>query len=73
MNCLVVAFDGLDHHLINRYGCDALREMEEFGTFDNHTGIHSVATSELFASFITGKTHVDHGVTGLSKTSPPHT
>lgn len=60
---LIVAFDGLDYDLIQRYDCRTFLEMEEFGRIDNQTGIDTVVTCELFASFITGKTHEDHGVT----------
>lgn len=63
---LVIAFDGLDHDLIQEYGCEALQQ-QEFGQIDNDTGITKRVTSELFASFITGETHEDHGVTGLNK------
>lgn len=63
---LVVAFDGLDYELIQRYNCTAFTEMAEFGTIDNDTGICQRKTSELFASFITGTTYEDHGVTGIS-------
>ena len=64
---LVVAFDGLDYDLLQRFNCTAFTEMVEFGQIDNHTGISEIKTSELFASFITGETHNEHGITGLTK------
>lgn len=66
MNVLVVAFDGLDKELIEEYGIDGVKQ-EEFGGIDNSTGMKSIKTSELFASFITGETHEEHGVEGLKK------
>jgi hypothetical protein len=62
---LVVAFDGLDKELIDEYELENIRQ-EEYGSIDNYTGIKERMTSELFASFITGKTYEEHGVTGLS-------
>ena len=62
---LVVALDGLDYELIQKYGCDELTEMEEFGKIDNHTGISKIMTSEEFACFITGESWEKHGIKGL--------
>lgn len=64
-NVLIIAFDGLDYQLIQKFDCDALRQ-NEIGRIDNQTGMKWVKTSELFASFLTGTTHEVHGVTGLS-------
>ncbi len=64
MRVLLIAFDGLDKELIEKFRCENLQQ-EEFGEIDNDSGICSRKTSELFASLITGKTHIDHGVTGL--------
>lgn len=63
---LVVAFDGLDRERIERYGVEAVMQ-DEFGEIDNSTGIQSIKTAELFASFITGETYEEHGVVGLKK------
>lgn len=60
---LVVAFDGLDKELIEKYDLEHVRQ-EEYGDIDNKTGMTEIKTSELFASFISGKTHEDHGITG---------
>lgn len=63
---LLVAFDGMDKELIEKFDLENIRQ-KEFGTIDNSTGITRVMTSELFASFITGDTHEEHGITGLKK------
>lgn len=65
-NVLVVAFDGLDHDLIERFDCQNLQQTE-FGRIDNRSAVNKVVTSELFASFLTGE-HADvHGVSGLRR------
>lgn len=64
---LIVAFDGMDRELVEEYECENLLGLQEFGGFDNSTGMSSIMTSELFASFITGKTYEKHGVKGLTK------
>ncbi|MFB6295028.1 MAG: alkaline phosphatase family protein [Candidatus Nanohaloarchaea archaeon] len=61
---LVVAFDGLDKDLIDQYNLTHLTQTE-YGTIDNHTGMKEINTDELFASFITGETWEEHGVTGI--------
>ena len=63
---LVVAFDGLDKELIEEFDLQNIRQGE-FGSIDNQTGMKNIYTSELFASFITGETHQEHGVEGLNK------
>ena len=63
---LVVAFDGLDRKLIRDFDLENIFQ-EEFGSIDVRTDVSSVVTSELFASFITGKTYEEHGVKGLNK------
>lgn len=63
-NILVVAFDGLDYELIEDFGLENIPQ-EEFGTIDNDTGVSERKTSELFASFITGETHEEHGIEGV--------
>jgi hypothetical protein len=63
---LVVAFDGMDKELVEEFSPSNIIQ-EEFGSIDNSTGISKRMTSELFASFITGKTYESHGVKGLSK------
>lgn len=63
-NVLVVAFDGLDSELIEEFGLEKVKQSE-FGNIDNDTGISSRKTGELFASFITGKTHEQHGIEGI--------
>lgn len=63
---LVIALDGLDKKLITECGIECVRQ-DEFGTIDNSTGINSLVTTELFASFITGETSEVHGVVDLGK------
>ncbi|MFB6144810.1 MAG: alkaline phosphatase family protein [Candidatus Aenigmatarchaeota archaeon] len=63
---LVVAFDGLDRELIDEFGLEEIK-MQEYGEIDNDTGISKRMTSELFTTFITGKTHEEHGIKGLSQ------
>jgi len=65
---LIITFDGMDIELIREYGCKNLMGMEEFGTLDNTTGISTIITNELWASFITGETWKKHGV--ISKNRP---
>lgn len=69
-NVLVVAFDGLDYELIQEFDLDNIPQ-EEFGKIDNSTDVYSIKTSELFASFITGKTWEKHGVKGIDKYKNP--
>lgn len=64
----MVAFDGMDEELIREYNCENLLSLEEFGSIDNDSGMTSRVTSELFASFITGETHEEHGIKGLITT-----
>ncbi|MDY6770074.1 MAG: alkaline phosphatase family protein [Candidatus Nanohaloarchaea archaeon] len=59
---LIVAFDGMDRELIQEYGLEHVPQ-QEFGQIDNHTGIKNIKTGELFASFITGETWTEHGIT----------
>lgn len=61
---LVVAFDGMDYGLIKKWDLDCVQQ-EEFGRIDNSTDMSKVMTSELFASFITGLNHTNHGIKGL--------
>ncbi|WP_217907042.1 alkaline phosphatase family protein [Candidatus Nanohalobium constans] len=63
---LVIAFDGLDKELIEEFDLEHVKQ-EEYGSIDNKTGMSSIKTSELFASFITGKTREEHGIKGLKK------
>jgi hypothetical protein len=70
MKTLVVALDGLDYEEIQKFDLEEIKQ-EEFGRIDNHEGIDKIKTSELFASFITGRTHEEHGVTGLAEWSNP--
>lgn len=65
-NTLLVAFDGLDHELIQKFDLEGLKQ-EQFGKIDNKTGMTATFTSELFASLITGQTYETHGVEGLRK------
>jgi hypothetical protein len=62
---LVVAFDGLDKDLIEEFDLENIQQRE-FGTIDNQTGMKNIYTSELFASFITGKNYEEHGVEHLT-------
>lgn len=64
---LVIAFDGLDKELIEKFGLNHVIQ-EEYGTIDNNTNTSSVKTSELFANFITGETYEEHGIEGLQGT-----
>lgn len=66
---LVVAFDGLDYGLIKKYNCKNIMQRE-FGKIDNDTNMFKRMTSELFASFITGKNYKEHGVKNL-RSYPP--
>ena len=63
---LLVAIDGMDSELIEKYKCENLLGMEEYGGIDNSTGIFRIWTSELFASLITGENYEVHGVKGLA-------
>jgi predicted AlkP superfamily phosphohydrolase/phosphomutase len=63
---VVIAFDGLDKDLIEEFGLENLTQ-QEFGSIDNVSGMSSIKTSELFASFITGKNFENHGVKGIRK------
>lgn len=65
-NVLVVAFDGLDKKLIEKFDLEQI-VLDEFNTIDNSTDITDIKTSELFASFITGETSERHAVEGLKK------
>ncbi|MFB6200099.1 MAG: alkaline phosphatase family protein [Candidatus Nanohaloarchaea archaeon] len=66
MNILIVAFDGMDKELIDDFELENIKQ-KEYGGIDNSTGMSGkLLTSELFASFITGKTYEEHGVEGLS-------
>jgi hypothetical protein len=62
---LVVAFDGMDKELVDQFDLKHIIQ-EEYGSIDNQTGMTETFTSELFASFITGKNHEYHGVTSLT-------
>jgi hypothetical protein len=61
---LVIAFDGLDKELIEKFNLQNVKQ-HEYGDIDNKTGMSIIKTGELFASFITGKTYEEHGVKGL--------
>jgi len=63
---LIIAWDGLDHELINKFNLEHV-PLETMGKIDNNTGINTRSTSELYTSFITGETHTEHGVTGINK------
>lgn len=65
---LVIALDGMDKELIDEFDLEHIKQ-EEYGQIDNQTGLTETFTSELFASFITGKTHEDHGIKGLNRWS----
>ena len=61
---VVIAFDGLDKELIEKFNLKIISQGE-IHSINNKEGISSIYTSELFASFVTGKTHELHGVKGL--------
>lgn len=60
---LVIAFDGLDRELINKFELESVVQ-ENFGSIDNRKDMSKVITNELYASFITGKNHKKHGICG---------
>lgn len=62
---LVVAFDGLDYNLINKFGLVHVQQ-EEFGTIDVTSDVVKRVTSELYTSFITGQPPSKHGIVGLN-------
>ncbi len=64
-NTLIIAFDGLDKQLIEDFDLEHVKQ-EEFGSIDNDSGMTARMTSELFASFISGTNHEDHGATNLA-------
>jgi anaerobic selenocysteine-containing dehydrogenase len=68
MAVLIVTFDGLDRELVTRFNATNVTEMEEFDTYDNSTGMTTIITNELWASFITGETWREHGI--VSKNRP---
>lgn len=68
---LVIAFDGLDAQLVEKFDLDYLVQGEH-GTIDNKTDISQVKTSELFATFITGENYEEHGVKGLKTWENPY-
>jgi hypothetical protein len=61
MNVVVVAFDGMDKELIERFSLESVLQ-EEFGTIENEESMNKIVTPELFASFVTGETSEEHGV-----------
>ena len=63
---LIVAWDGLDYELIQKFGLENI-PLDNMGKIDNDTGIHTRSTSELYTSFITGDNYYTHGVTGINK------
>ena len=63
---IVIALDGMDYELIQKFDLEHIVQ-EETGLIGNQTGMSETFTSELFASFITGKTHREHGIKGLTK------
>lgn len=67
---LIIAFDGLDYDLIQKFNCDNIIQ-EEFGRVNNYERMSSIKTSELFASFITGRNYEEHGIEGLSTWTNP--
>ena len=62
---LLVAFDGLDKELIEEFDLSHIKQFE-FGYLENKENIKETYTSELFASFISGKNHEHHGVVGIN-------
>jgi hypothetical protein len=66
---LLVALDGLDRELIEEFGLTTIKQ-KEYAKIDNSSGMHSIKTSELFASLITGKNYEDHGIKGFAKSKP---
>lgn len=64
---LLVAFDGMDRELMEKYSCNKLLSMYETGGIDNKSNIFRIWTVELFTSLITGKNYEQHGVKALDK------
>jgi predicted AlkP superfamily phosphohydrolase/phosphomutase len=63
---LVVAFDGLDKELIEKFELENIQQ-NEFGPIINHTEVEKIMTPELFASFVTGKSTEEHGIRDRGK------
>nr|EGQ40809.1 MAG: type I phosphodiesterase / nucleotide pyrophosphatase [Candidatus Nanosalinarum sp. J07AB56] len=58
----------MDYKLIQKLGVKSLTDMEKFESYNNSTGMTTIITNELWASFITGKTWREHGI--ISKNRP---
>lgn len=58
---LVVAFDGLDKELVEKFNLENIIQ-EEVGTIDNRTDVQNIKTAELFATFITGESSEVHKI-----------
>lgn len=71
MRILVVVFDGLDFELIDKYKLKYIKQ-NEFRRINNYNGMSSILTSEIIASFITGKLWPQHGIKGLMKIEGPY-
>lgn len=67
---LVIAFDGLDKELIDKFQLNNVPQYE-YGFIENRENIKEVKTSELFTSFITGLTWEEHGIQGIKKWNKP--
>lgn len=67
---LVVAFDGMDKELIEKFGLQNLVQ-EEVGTIDNKSDVENVKTAELFATFITGQTSYIHNISDRNNWTDP--
>lgn len=63
---LVVALDGMDKELVEKYEMDFFTENEEYGPVDT-TVTRYTKTNEIFASFVTGRAPEKHGVYALNK------
>lgn len=64
---LLVAFDGMDRKLMQKYSCDFLLNMDEVGEINNSSNTFRIWTTELFVSLITGENYESHGVRALGK------
>lgn len=67
---LVIAFDGLDYELVKEFELENILQKHH-NRIDNTTQMSKRMTSELFASFITGKTAEEHGIKSLTTWTNP--
>jgi len=66
MSVLIVAFDGMDKELLEKYDCRTVQQ-EEYGSIEVKKSVSCLITPEVFASFLTGTTYEEHGVINKKK------